>query len=227
MWLNLLYSGFETCFGPSAQGAETETHLKSRFCAILKNGGEIICVVGWYKAAYKRKQRAVEYGEETLGPHAARGLDPARAYLKKPRPRQLAKRRQHLLRHAYYSGTQARCLVFRGVAGVAGVERWMMLAATACRKCRCVPTATCTCTPTHASTCAPTCTAPAYRDRDGAVVECVLVGRAVVECVFNRLTELGKGKREGAGPASRVCRSTRQYQRTHTHTRQKASAEQQ
>ena len=29
----------ETCFGPSTQGAETKTHLKSRFCAILKKRG--------------------------------------------------------------------------------------------------------------------------------------------------------------------------------------------
>ena len=36
MWHNLLYSGFETCFGPSTQGAGTKTHLKSRFCTILK-----------------------------------------------------------------------------------------------------------------------------------------------------------------------------------------------
>ena len=35
MWRKLLYSGFETCFGPSTQGAETKTHLKSRFSAIL------------------------------------------------------------------------------------------------------------------------------------------------------------------------------------------------
>ena len=39
MWRKLLYSGFETCFGPSTQGAETKTHLKSRFCAILKKRG--------------------------------------------------------------------------------------------------------------------------------------------------------------------------------------------
>ena len=32
MWRKLLYSGFETCFGPSTQGAGTKTHLKSRFC---------------------------------------------------------------------------------------------------------------------------------------------------------------------------------------------------
>ena len=32
----ILYSGFETCFGLSTQGAGTETHLKPRFCAILK-----------------------------------------------------------------------------------------------------------------------------------------------------------------------------------------------
>ena len=35
MWRTFLYSGFETCFGPSTQGAGTKTHLKSRFCAIL------------------------------------------------------------------------------------------------------------------------------------------------------------------------------------------------
>ena len=39
MWRKLLYSGFETCFGPSTQGAGTKTHLKSRFCAILKKRG--------------------------------------------------------------------------------------------------------------------------------------------------------------------------------------------
>ena len=39
MWRKLFYSGFETCFGPSTQGAETKTHLKSRFCAILKKRG--------------------------------------------------------------------------------------------------------------------------------------------------------------------------------------------
>ena len=39
MWRKLLYSGFETSFGPSTQGAETKRHLKSRFCAILKKMG--------------------------------------------------------------------------------------------------------------------------------------------------------------------------------------------
>ena len=39
MWRKLLYSGFERCFGPSTQGAGTKTHLKSRFCAILKKRG--------------------------------------------------------------------------------------------------------------------------------------------------------------------------------------------
>ena len=37
--VKLFYSGFETCFGPSTQGAGTKTHLKSRFCAILKKKG--------------------------------------------------------------------------------------------------------------------------------------------------------------------------------------------
>ena len=32
----LLYSAFESCFGPSTQGAGTRTHLKSGVCAILK-----------------------------------------------------------------------------------------------------------------------------------------------------------------------------------------------
>ena len=43
MWRKLLYSGFETCFGPSTQGAGTKTHLKSRFClqAILKKRGVV------------------------------------------------------------------------------------------------------------------------------------------------------------------------------------------
>ena len=60
-WRKLLYSGFETCFGPSTQGAGTqgagtqgagtqgagtqgagtETHLKSRFCAIFLKRGAI------------------------------------------------------------------------------------------------------------------------------------------------------------------------------------------
>ena len=45
MWLFMIGHSLgraETCFGPSTQGAETETHLKSRFClqAILgKRGG--------------------------------------------------------------------------------------------------------------------------------------------------------------------------------------------
>ena len=43
MWRKLLYSGFETSFGPSTQGAGfgagAKTHLKSRFCAILKKRG--------------------------------------------------------------------------------------------------------------------------------------------------------------------------------------------
>ena len=41
MGRKLLYSGFETCFGPSTQGAGAKTHLKSRFClqAILKQRG--------------------------------------------------------------------------------------------------------------------------------------------------------------------------------------------
>ena len=42
MWRKLLYSGFETCFGPSTQGAGTKTHLKSRFCAILKKRGAML-----------------------------------------------------------------------------------------------------------------------------------------------------------------------------------------
>ena len=42
MWRKLFYSGFETCFGPSTHGAGTKTHLKSRFCAILKKGGAIV-----------------------------------------------------------------------------------------------------------------------------------------------------------------------------------------
>ena len=39
--VNFLHSGFETCFGPSTQGAGTKTHLKSRFCAILKKRGAV------------------------------------------------------------------------------------------------------------------------------------------------------------------------------------------
>ena len=42
MWRKLLYSGFETCFGPSTQGAGTKTHLKSRFFAILKTRGAML-----------------------------------------------------------------------------------------------------------------------------------------------------------------------------------------
>ena len=41
MWRKLFYSGFETCFGPSTQGAGTKTHLESRFCAILKKRGVV------------------------------------------------------------------------------------------------------------------------------------------------------------------------------------------
>ena len=42
MGVNHLYSGFETCFAPPHQrclGLDSKTHLKSRFCAILKKGG--------------------------------------------------------------------------------------------------------------------------------------------------------------------------------------------
>ena len=50
MWRKLFYSGFETCFGPSTQGAGTKTHLKthlkSRFCAILKKRGAMIFAGG-------------------------------------------------------------------------------------------------------------------------------------------------------------------------------------
>ena len=49
MWRKILYSGFETCFGPSTQGAGTKTHLKSRFCAILTKRGAMLCVNGWSK----------------------------------------------------------------------------------------------------------------------------------------------------------------------------------
>ena len=42
MWRKFLYSGFETYFGPSTQGAGTKTHLKSRFCAILTKRGAIL-----------------------------------------------------------------------------------------------------------------------------------------------------------------------------------------
>ena len=42
MWRNLLHSGFETCFGPSSQGAGTKMHLKSGFCAILTKRGAIL-----------------------------------------------------------------------------------------------------------------------------------------------------------------------------------------
>ena len=48
MWRKLLYSGFETCFGPSTQGAGTETHLKSRFCAILQKKGSLLPFTGNY-----------------------------------------------------------------------------------------------------------------------------------------------------------------------------------
>ena len=48
MWRKLLYSEFETCFGPSTQGAETKTHLKSRFSAILKKRGAMLKFgIGW------------------------------------------------------------------------------------------------------------------------------------------------------------------------------------
>ena len=42
IWRKCLYSGFETCFGPSTQGAGTKTHLKSRCCAILTKRGAIL-----------------------------------------------------------------------------------------------------------------------------------------------------------------------------------------
>ena len=43
MWRKRAYSGFETCFGPSTQGAGARTHSKPRFCAIFekKRGGGV------------------------------------------------------------------------------------------------------------------------------------------------------------------------------------------
>ena len=42
MWRKLLYSGFRPCFAqhpaPKVLGPDIKTHLKSRFCAILKKG---------------------------------------------------------------------------------------------------------------------------------------------------------------------------------------------
>ena len=56
MWRKLLYSRFETCFGPSTQGAGTKTHLKSRVHAILtKRGAVIECGIG-------RPSRKCRYG---------------------------------------------------------------------------------------------------------------------------------------------------------------------
>ena len=43
MWRTLLYSGFETYFGPSTQCAGSKTHLQSIFSAILKGGA--MCTV--------------------------------------------------------------------------------------------------------------------------------------------------------------------------------------
>ena len=40
MWRKLLNPRFETCLGPSIQGAGAKTHHKSRFCAILKKRGD-------------------------------------------------------------------------------------------------------------------------------------------------------------------------------------------
>ena len=50
MWLKLLHAGFEMCSGPSTQGAGTNTHLESRWCAVLIlynlcSTGRVLCVV--------------------------------------------------------------------------------------------------------------------------------------------------------------------------------------
>ena len=42
VWRQFLYSGIETCFGPSTQGAGAKTHLKSRFCAIFQKRGAML-----------------------------------------------------------------------------------------------------------------------------------------------------------------------------------------
>ena len=43
MWHKLFYSGFETCFGPTTQGAGTKTHLKSIFLRHFeKKGRDVI-----------------------------------------------------------------------------------------------------------------------------------------------------------------------------------------
>ena len=60
MWRKLLYSGFETCFGPSpapkVPGSDIKTHLKSRFCTILKKRGVVLeCEIGcWPVSSSKR-----------------------------------------------------------------------------------------------------------------------------------------------------------------------------
>ena len=58
MWRKLLYSGFETWFGQCNQGAWTNIHCKSRFCAILKKGkAKSQFVRGWHVAFDARGAR--------------------------------------------------------------------------------------------------------------------------------------------------------------------------
>ena len=64
MWRKFLYSGFETCFGPSTQGAGTKTHLKSRFSAILKKSGAMLKLgLTWTGSRYRWIYRL------RVGPH--------------------------------------------------------------------------------------------------------------------------------------------------------------
>ena len=58
MWRKFLYSGFETCFGPSTQGAGTKTHLKSRFCAILTKFTPHFCRACQHRHAAHQKETA-------------------------------------------------------------------------------------------------------------------------------------------------------------------------
>ena len=52
MWCKLPFLGFNACFGPSTQFAETETHLKSRLCLQAILGKLSLCLHVIYSLYY-------------------------------------------------------------------------------------------------------------------------------------------------------------------------------
>ena len=61
MWRKFLYSGFETCFGPSTQGAETKTHLKSRLRHFEKRGAILECEIDGRNAIGVQENLLVDF----------------------------------------------------------------------------------------------------------------------------------------------------------------------